>query len=215
MRENLKPILFNISGPYAVGKDTILNRLMSAFESRVYRVHTITTRPVSKIADPTYEQVTSDEFEKRISKGKWIANYQLSGLTAYATNVEEIEEAARAGYICVHSVYAGPDGAGKLREIFGKRAVSVGLLAAEGTADEQLEALRKRLIGRSRDEAAAIEARLQHQLQPLHYVIDNTIIVTEDGPMNVFDHVLINESVEETGQLVVQLFEQTFFGGSK
>jgi guanylate kinase len=207
--------LFNISGPYAVGKDTILNELMARFGPRVHRVHTLTTRPVSREADPTYEQVTRDEFERRVSSGRWMFNYQLSGMTAYATSVDEIEEAARAGYVSIHSIYPGPDGAGRLREIFGSRALSIGLLAVAGSAAEQLEVLRARLLARSRDDPAAIEARLQHQLEPIQYVIDNPSVITVDGPMGVFDQVVFNKDIKETVGRVVRLFEQTFFGGSR
>src|SRR5688572_10390076 len=101
-----RKFVFNVSGPYAVGKDTILNKLISIFGDRVYRVRTITTRPVSQQADPTYEQVTPDEFERRVSVGHWNKNYQLSGLTAYATDIDEIEKAASQGRICILSVYA-------------------------------------------------------------------------------------------------------------
>ncbi len=210
MDGNSKPILFNVSGPYAVGKDTILNELVSTFGPRLHRVGTITTRPVSKTADPTYEHVSRREFKRKVSNGRWIANYQLSGLTAYGTSIDEIEDAVRAGSICVHSVFAGEDGAGRLREVFGSRVVSVGLLAAKGTAEEQLETLMSRLLGRQRDEAAAIEARLQHQLGPLRYVIDNPSVMTEDGAMRVFDHVLINENLKDTVKLVVGLLEREF-----
>lgn len=204
--------LFNISGPYAVGKDTILNELMARFGPRIHRVHTLTTRPVSRAADPTYEQVTPEEFEKRVADGRWMYNYQLSGLTAYATSVSEIEAAAREGRVSIHSIYAGPAGAGRLREIFGGHALSVGLLPTVGSAEEQLQVLRARLLARSRDDAAAIEARLQHQLEPLHYVLDNPLVDTDDGPMRVFDQLLFNEDIAETVSSVVRLFEQTFFG---
>jgi guanylate kinase len=210
--KSAEKIVFNISGPYAVGKDTILNELASTFRSRVYRVHTITTRPVSKVDDPTYEQVTAREFEKRISSGRWIANYQLSGQTAYGTSVDEIENAAEQGFICIHSVYAGKDGAGRLREFFGRRALSIGLLPTHGSAPEQLEELRNRLLLRSRDAPSAIEARLKHQLHPLEYVLDNPSVMTDDEPMKVFDHVITNENLEVTKRNVLRLFEQVFLG---
>jgi guanylate kinase len=214
-RGTVTPFVFNVSGPYAVGKDTILNEIASKFGDRVYRVRTITTRPVSKAADPTYEQVSSDEFERRVSYGKWIANYQLSGRTAYGTSVEEIEEAAKAGCVSILSVYAGPDGAGSLRRVFGAGVVSIGLLATKGSAEAQRRILRERLLSRKRDDPAAIEARLKHQLQPLQYVIDNPKVRTSDGPMKVFDYVLINDDLDATVRHTVQLFGRIFFRGGE
>lgn len=205
-----RPFLINISGPYAVGKDTILNALLSRYGDRVHRVHTATTRPVSGDSDPTYEQVTPEELEQRVAGGGWIANYQLSGATGYGTSIQEIEEAAGRGLICVHSIYAGPDGAGKLRQLMGRRLVSIGLLAAHGQVEDQLAELRRRLLNRSRDDAAAIEARIRHQAEPLQYVLDNPEVETVDGPMPVFDRVLVNEDLEETVEKTVHLFESSF-----
>ncbi len=208
--EPSRPFLINVSGPYAVGKDTILNALLSRYGDRVHRVHTLTTRPVSVDADPTYEHVTVEELERRVASGGWIANYQLSGTTAYGTSVTEIRQAARQGRICVHSIYAGPAGAGKLREIFGAGLLSIGLLAAHGEVEDQLAVLRERLLSRSRDDAAAIEARLLHQAEPLRYVLENPMVDTADGPMRAFDHVLINDDLERTVAETVELFQRTF-----
>jgi guanylate kinase len=214
-RSNSRQFVFNVSGPYAVGKDTILNELISTFGERVYRVRTITTRPVTQKADPTYEQVTPDEFERRVARGRWNKNYQLSGLTAYATSIDEIEAVAKMGRICILSVYAAPEGAGHLREVFGKQLRSLALLPGHGAADEQLQILRGRILSRNRDDPKAIEARLQHQMQPLQYVLDNPSVMTSDGSMKVFDNILVNESLEITVQHSVRLFEDAFFGGAK
>jgi guanylate kinase len=212
---NSNKFVFNVSGPYAVGKDTLLNNLISTFGRRVYRVRTITTRPVSQEADPTYEQVTRDEFERRVGRGRWNKNYQLSGLTAYATSIDEIEEAAKAGHICILSVYAAPEGAGHLREVFGKQLLSIALLPGHGAAEEQLQILRERILSRKRDDPKAIEARLQHQMQPLQYVLDNPSVLTNDGSMRAFDNILVNQSLDITVQHSVRLFENAFFGGAK
>jgi len=208
-----RPILINVSGPYAVGKDTILNALLSRYPERTHRVHTLTTRPVSRDADPTYEQVNREELERRVAEGGWIANTQLSGATSYGTSILEIEEAAESGLISVHSIYAGPDGAGKLRQIFGRRLISIGLLATRGQVEEQLMVLRERLLSRSRDDAEAIEARLRHQAEPLSYVLENPTVDTPDGAVPVFDRVLINEDLEATVADAVEIFERSLLLG--
>lgn len=204
------PTVLNLSGPYAVGKDSILNALKAAYPTRVYRVRTITTRPVSLSADPTYEQVTPIEFERRISDGGWIANYQLSGLTAYATSLSEIAEMTDRGQVCILSVYASPAGAGRLREVFGRTAYSIGLLPVAGTIDAQLRVLRLRLTSRNRDDPSALEARLMHQREPLQYVLENPTVQTQAGPMRVFDELVINESLDATVQTVVQNVAKIF-----
>src|SRR5215475_11706105 len=79
--DRMKPrkILLNLSGPYAVGKDTMLNGLLERYGSFLHRVRTITTRPVSADSDPSYESLSDEEFRERISRGRWIVNRQLSG----------------------------------------------------------------------------------------------------------------------------------------
>ena len=213
MIRNGKPFLFNISGPYAVGKDTILNEILSVYPTLVHRVRTLTTRPVSQEADPSYEGVSFEELERRTAQGRWIVNYQISGMVAYATSVDEIEEKGHAGFVCIHSIFAGSDGAGKLREIFGRKAFSVGLLPASGGVMAQLAVLRARLLGRGRDDPSAVEGRLQHQVQPLEYAIENPIVMTPDGMMNVFNRKLINEELESTIRDINHLFNITFIEG--
>src|SRR5689334_6684053 len=131
-------ILFNISGPYAVGKDTLLNVVLERYDDRVHRVSTLTTRPSSVDSDPSYTSVSDEELTRMTSVGRWIVTEQLGGSVRYATSLDEIEEQARAGRISIHSIFAGPQGAGQLRRAFGPRLFSVGVLAAHGGLDQQL-----------------------------------------------------------------------------
>jgi guanylate kinase len=205
-----RPILFNLSGPYAVGKDTLIDAILAAYPGRVHRVSTITTRPASANADPSYESVSAEEFARRTAAGRWIVNHQLGGAVAYGTSIDEIERVASQGRICVHSIYAGPEGAGKLREVFGRRVFSLGLLAAHGSVETQLEVLRRRLLDRGRDDPATIEARLKHQIEALRYVQENPVVPTGDGPLRVFDQVTVNAVLERAVECVLTLFAHTF-----
>lgn len=203
-----RPILFNISGPYAVGKDTLIDAILAAHDGRVHRVSTITTRPASRTADPSYESVSADEFRARTARGRWLINDQLSGAVAYGTSVDEIEAMASAGRVSVHSIYAGPPGAGSLRQVFGRRVFSLGLLAADGGVEAQLAVLRGRLLERGREDPATIEAKLRHQIEPLTYVLENPVVATADGPLPVFDRVLVNASLPAAIAGVLAIFDQ-------
>jgi guanylate kinase len=205
-----RPILFNISGPYAVGKDTLIDAILAAHPGRVHRVSTITTRAAAANVDPTYESVSEQEFKRRTAQRRWIVNYQLGGAVGYGTSIDEIERVASHGLICVHSIYAGAQGAGKLREVFGRRLFSLGLLAAHGSVPAQLEVLRRRLLERGRDDPATIEARLKHQVETLEYVQENPAVATGDGPLTVFDQVLVNEVLTQSVQCVLALFARVF-----
>jgi len=213
------PILFNISGPYGVGKDTLINGLINKFAGLIHRVRTITTRAVSAEWDPSYESLSRKAFAERVAQGRWIVNEQFSGEVAYGTNIDEIEERANAGYVCVHSVYPGPAGAGAYRQLFGKRMLSIGVLATQGDLEAQLAILRSRLIARHRDGAEELEKRIKHQKEPIAYVLNNALLDTADGKMNVFDYIVVNESLTDTAARIQAIFESGFvknqhYGGS-
>ncbi len=205
-----RPILLNVSGPYAVGKDTMIDAVIARFPDRTHRVTTVTTRPDSGASDPTYTSVSDAQFDRITAQGRWMVNAQLSGATRYATSVDEIEREGAAGRVNVHSVFAGPDGAGLLRETFGARVVSVGLLPSDGSVEDQLRVLERRLVGRDRDDAASLKARLSHQVAPLTYVHDNPTVQTQDGPLHVFDAIVVNDDREAAVARVLELVRASF-----
>ena len=208
-----RPILFNISGPYAVGKDTVLNSLLARYPVETHRVRTITTRAVSEDSDPSYESLSQDQFDKRVSNGRWIVNRQLSAQVSYGTSIDEIEAEAQAGRICVHSIFAGPDGAGALRRTFGRALISLGLLATQGDISRQLNVLRDRLLLRGRDDIATVELRLKHQLPPLEYVMQNPSVAVGPIELPVFDYVITNENLPDTVKRANEIFAAEFCRG--
>jgi guanylate kinase len=107
--------LLNISGPYGVGKDTLLQAVLNRYGANVHRVSTITTRQASTSADPTYRSLSPAEFRRESMRGEWLVNYQLSRSVAYGTSIDEINQESRRGPLCLHSVYASDAGAGELR----------------------------------------------------------------------------------------------------
>jgi guanylate kinase len=205
-----RPFLLNISGPYGVGKDTLLNVLLSRYGRHVHRVSTLTTRASAPDADPSYRSVTDEELTRLTAGGGWLVNAQLDGTVKYATSLTEIEEQARAGKISVHSIFASDAGAGRLRAYFGRGVFSVGVLAAEGDAQRQVEVLGQRLLARGRDDPQAIQNRLRHQVAPIEYVLANPTVPTPDGPMRVFDRTLVNDDLAESVKRIEELFTAVF-----
>jgi guanylate kinase len=204
--------VFNASGPYGVGKDTVLNFVLEKYSDAVHRVTTLTTRPASPKDDPSYTTVDIDEMKKRTATGEWIITRQLGGTVLYATSIDEIRQQISAGKICVHSIYANPDGAGRIREIFGADLFSIGLLAAPGGLDKQIEILRERLLARGREGGNEISARLANQVEPVNYVLENRRIkvLSGDGGMPVFDQVIVNDNLDETIADVTHIFGEVF-----
>jgi len=204
--------LLTVSGPYGAGKDTILNSILRSYpNSLLHRVRTLTTRPSSSDADPSYSTVSPEEFERRTLVGRWLVNQQFSGAVSYATSVDEIQEEIKAGRICLHTVFAGPAGVGRMREVFGKQLLALGVLASEGGVEEQLAVLSDRLQGRTRDDEEGLRIRLSHQLDPIKYVLDNPLVDSVDGPMHVFDEIIVNDDRERAMKTARRLFAEGFF----
>jgi guanylate kinase len=198
--------LFNISGPYAVGKDSVLNHLLKVYPDLIHRVRTLTTRPVSVGDDPSYSHVDRADFHRIVAEGDWLYNVQLSGSTAYATDLREIREAIGRGLVCVHSIYPGPDGASALRQAFGDQLCSVALLPPGATLDDRLAVLRDRLLARNRDSPQALEQRLRHQVEALKFISDNPTVTVGATAMPAFDEVLVNDDLDETVAEATELF---------
>jgi ribose 1,5-bisphosphokinase PhnN len=208
---NARPGLLTVSGPYGAGKDTVLDGILEYYPGRLlYRVRTLTTRPSTPDADPSYSTVSEGEFRRRTAVGQWIVNQQFGGAVSYATSADEIREQMASGRVCLHTVFAGPAGVGRMREVFGKQLFAIGLLASNNGIEEQISVLRKRLHGRTRDDAEALNARLRYQYDPIKYVLDNPRVSTIDGEMKVFDAVVVNQDRDQTVATVQKLFSEVF-----
>jgi guanylate kinase len=170
----------------------------------------LTTRRISPSADPYYESLSVEEFAKRTSEGRWIVNHQIGGSVGYATSIDEILSAAEEGLICIQSIFPGPPGAGRLREVFGTRLLSVGVLVGNGDAGSQLLELERRLLSRGRDDIEVVRARLQYQAAPIQYIMNNESIVTDEGALQVFDEIIINDNLEKALHRVIEIFAKGF-----
>ena len=205
--------LINISGPYGAGKDTLIGAILSEFGSRVHRVHTVTTRPSSRTADPSYMTLAPDEFTAATSGPHWIVNRQLSGTVAYATDLDEIRTASAAGKLCVHSIFAGDAGAGELRRRLTSRLISVSVLVNEGGVEQQLTTLGDRLLARGRESSEEIQQRLDHQYEVIDYIRKNPKVLARDGKVyDVFDHLLINRDLSAAIARIIALVTTAYEG---
>ncbi|MBF9127621.1 hypothetical protein I0C86_01205 [Plantactinospora sp. S1510] len=200
-------VLLNMSGPYGVGKDTILNSILRAHAESVHRVSTVTTRPSSPDADPSYRSVSQQEFNRVTASGQWVITHQIGGQVLYGTSLDEIDKMASGDRISIHSVYPSDEGAGSLRKAYGNRLYSIGVLASKGDHDSQIAVLRNRLLSRGRDEPKVIDARLRYQADAIDYLLLNPVVPTPDGPMRVFDKILINDDIATSEEAVQKIWE--------
>lgn len=195
-------VAINFSGPYGVGKDSVISAIWGSLEAP-YRPRSLTTRHSSTWSDPSYQFVSDQEFLRTTASGIWIINRQLSPPVYYATSLDELEAAFAAGRRSVLSVYAGPSGAGSLRRVLGRRLLSYGLLATGESLESELEELDQRLRSRGRESDDQLQRRLVGQIEKIQYVDDNPIVDTPDGPMPVFDEVLVNSDLAVATEAVL------------
>ncbi len=189
--------VINVSGPYGVGKDSVLRGLAAHLGQSAYRLRTVTTRHRSEDADPTYAFCTDAELDRVLGAGRWIVNSQLASGVRYATSLDEAEVVGQTALTGLHSIFAGPDGAGELRRRLGSRLYSIGLLATGGSVDSELEELDRRMEVRGRETEEQLAARRVWQRQKIEYVLQNPTVSTVDGELPVFDVVVVNRSLDD------------------
>jgi guanylate kinase len=130
----------------------------------------------------------------------------------YGICIDEIESAAAAGLVCILSIFAGPEGAGTLKEIFGQQVVSIGLVASSADINTQLAVLEDRLVKRGRDSREAIEVRLKHQPEQIMYIETNPLVETPSGKMRVFDEIVTNDDLSIATEKILSLFDAMVLG---
>jgi guanylate kinase len=203
------PILIvNVSGPYGVGKDSVLDGLSRAYPEATVRLSTVTTRAVDNTADPSYRHVSDEELNKlvRLNPDVWVVTEQMDGSIRYGTSIAEAERKFELGQVSLHSIYAGPSGAGVLRSILGPRLLSIGLLPPGESERGQLQELERRLRIRAREDEHALSLRLAGQMPKLRYVRENPTVHWKGESYCVFDAVLENKDLQQTIRSAVQLF---------
>lgn len=209
------PSLLVFVGPYAVGKDTVINSLLDRFGADLHRVTTLTTRPVSSVHDPSYTHISRSQYEELKASRGYIWNTQLSGATIYGTNLNEVRAAIEAGSVCIHAIYPGPHGAGALKEAFGASMYCVALVPPGRGRSEQLGELTARITARSRDSREALLARIAHQSDALDYIELNPVVHTPDGDAAVVDAVLPSDDLTELVETAILQVEKVFLLGGR
>lgn len=196
----------SLSGPYAVGKDSVIAEVLRSFPDHTRRVSTWTTRSVDPEADPSYTHINPDEMAVlEEDPAEWVVTHQMGGRVAYATSLAEILTLNRHGFLAVHAIQASDEGIGALRRALGKRLRALALLPGGGSTNDQLAELERRLLGRGRDGPEQVRARLTHQTELLEYVnSDPTTLLGDGSRAAVFDITLTNDDLMTTTSLVLE-----------
>lgn len=176
--------LLVISGPSGCGKSTICQRLLE--DSRVQFSVSVTTRPMRKgeVHGRDYFFVDKPAFKKHIEAGDFIEWAEVHG-NLYGTLRAPMEAALAAGrhYLMEVDVQGGT--ALKALEL---DVPNVFIFIAPPS----MEVLKERLVGRGTDAPDVIERRLKKAHEEMRSA-------------DKYDHVVVNEDLEQTLQRVREL----------
>jgi guanylate kinase len=164
-----------LSGPSGVGKNTVLNAVLSQMPDLKYSV-SVTTRPPrpGEVHGRDYFFVTDEEFDRLVQDDRLLEWAEFVG-HRYGTPREYIEQCLRSGYTVIMDIDI--QGARQIRQKM-PEAVLVFLWPPS------LEELSRRIRERGTDSEAAVSRRLAWARQELEAVRD-------------YDYVIVNDDVEK------------------
>lgn len=176
-----------ISGPGGVGKGTVVAALAERRPDLVVSV-SATTRPrrPHEVDGRHYHFLSDDEFDALIANDGFLEWAEFAG-ARYGTPWSSVHDALATGATVVLEIDV--QGARQVRERF-PDALLVFLKPPD------LEALARRLAGRGTDDRERIAERL-------------AIARQEMAAADAFDHVLVNDRVDEAVAQIARILDQT------
>lgn len=187
MNENL---LFVISGPSGVGKGTLLADMMKLDGSLSYSVSATTrNKRAGEVEGVHYYYKSPEEFDRLIETGD-VLEWDMYQGNRYGTLVSALNKGLAEGKNIALDITV--PGAVKVKELYADRAVSVFILPPS------LEELRRRLIGRGREDMEEIERRQEFAI--LH----------EMPEYRKFDYVLVNDDREKAVSNLLAILHTEF-----
>ena len=168
--------VFIISAPSGSGKSTLVARLLASDPRLRFSVSYTTRKPRgAERPGESYNFVSRDEFEARVSRGEFMEHAEVFG-NYYGTHREVLDQARSEGKDLILDIDV--QGARQLKERI-PEAVSIFILAPSRDILEQ------RLRARSEDSENVIQRRLRDA-------------ANEIRNYDQYDYVLVNRQVEES-----------------
>jgi len=184
-----------ITGPSGVGKTTVTERLKEGdqqrqthgFDPRFHIAVTATTRPPRprEIDSVDYYFVSSERFREMLESGELLEHAEVYG-NLYGVPKEPLRQALAEGHTVI--VRTDVQGARYIKSVYPQ---TVTIFLAPPTWEE----LERRLRGRASDGEEQVTRRLQTALD-------------EIATASEFDHVVVNETVEDTAKRIEQIIEK-------
>ncbi|MCC5835531.1 MAG: guanylate kinase [Opitutales bacterium] len=190
---NNRGFLLIISGPAGVGKTTLCERLVECYPSLQRLVTTTTRKPRDGEVDGIdYHFLTKDEFQHRMKDGAFIEWAKVHS-NYYGSQRRHIEAVLESGNDVLLNI-----------DIQGARAFRSKVEAAENLdagvltvfiRPENIEQIKKRLIGRDLDSSEEIQRRLLTAEEELKAADE-------------FDHCIVSGSRDADFEAVRQIYEK-------
>jgi guanylate kinase len=175
-----------LTGPSAVGKDTVLRELFELDPTLEYSV-SYTTRPPrpGEVDGVSYWFVDEATFRQMIERGEffeWSTVYgELKGRT-----FESVNRSIASGKDTVIKIDV--QGAEKVRQRLGDRGLYIYLLPPS------IEALQERLVARATEDPASLEARQERAIAEL-------------ALKDTYDHRVVNDDARRAAQEIAALID--------
>jgi guanylate kinase len=176
-------LLIVISGPSAVGKDTVVRRLLELDPKLRYSI-SATTRP-ARPGETNYTFVTRDGFMKLVEEGAFLEHAEYAG-NLYGTLHERVSQAREAGHDIILKIDV--QGAAQVRA---KVPDGIFIFLAPPSMDE----LERRQIMRDSETAEDRIARRKIAEQEMAY-------------SKHFDHIVVNDDVERAAAEILSIISK-------
>lgn len=178
-------LLIVMSGPGAVGKDTLIERLQERHPNLRYSV-SYTTRPPrpTEVPGEHYTFVDPSEFERLVQEGEFLEHAMVNG-HCYGTSAQRVAELQEAGHDVILKIDV--QGADQVRA---KRPDGVFLFVAPPSMDE----LWRRRVGRGAEPPEVLDARQR-------------LAEWEMSFADQYDHVVVNDDLDRALREVEDLLD--------